>query len=128
MKLYRVVSYVLDLNGDCAEKTDVIGALEHNRHPEFLSVEEIEETDCGEWDDHHELNQANPPYTKYFPDTDPGPLDSYLKNEYKRVRAIMVGEIEKNTKLEIENRHLKEEISKLQEVKKFVSTIKDLVK
>ena len=70
-KLYRAVAYILDLNGDCPSIKSVIENIENNRHPEFIHVHEVLETDCGEWNDDHELNYANAPYEKYFPEINP---------------------------------------------------------
>jgi len=125
-KLYRVVAYVLNLNDDSGTKEDVIRNITSNRHPEFIKIEDIQETDCGEWDDDHELNKRGCNYDKYFPDIDGGPLDEHLKNEYRRVRGLMLQYIENVSRLERENAKLKKQNDSLTKVKEFVRKVKDL--
>lgn len=68
-KLYRVVSYVLDLNYNHPSVQSVVQTIECNRHPEFHSVKDVSVTDVGEWSDDHELNQGGADFQKYFPET-----------------------------------------------------------
>lgn len=127
-KLYRVEAYVLDLNDDCPTKESVIENIECNRHPEFISIEDVQETDVGEWDDDHELNQIGCNYRKFFPEFNSSPNDTPLKKEYYRVRSIMLAQLEKNSRLETENRELRRELESLKKVKEFVKTIGELTK
>jgi hypothetical protein len=125
-QLYRVVAYVLNLNGDQNSKEDVIDTLEHNKYPEFLSVEEIQETDCGEWDDDHPLNLSGADYASYFPELKSD--ETTLKKHFQVARAQLMEQKKKNATLEDEIEDLKNELKKLQEVKKFVSNIKEIMK
>lgn len=127
-KLYRVVAYVKDLNGDCPTIKSVIENIESNRHPEFIDVYEVLETDCGEWHDDHELNSLDAPYEKYFPEINPRMGDPELMREIQNVRYALMRSKDLLEENDRENAKLREEIKKLKKVQEFVNTIKDLTK
>lgn len=125
-KFYKVEAYVLQLNGTPSSKEELTQELRNNRYLD-INVQDIQETDIGEWDDDHELNKRGANYRKFFPDSFPGPEDACLKSEYQRVRGIMLQQIDRNAILERENRKLIAEIEKLKKVQEFVKGIKDIV-
>lgn len=127
-KCYKVEAYVLALNGDFQNKEILTEVLENYRYIEHLHVQDIQETDIGEWHDDHELNKRGANYRKFFPDDYGGPNDIHLKNEYSRVRSIMLQQIERNSILERENRKLHDEVEKLKKIQEFVKTIGELTK
>ena len=55
MKLFKVVAYVLDCNGNSPTEKDVEVQMTQNKYPEFLNVVSIQATDI-EFDDEHPLN------------------------------------------------------------------------
>lgn len=109
-------------------KEELIKELEYNKYPEHLHVQDVQETDIGEWHDGHELNFHGANYKKFFPDIHPGPNDLYLENEYRRVRSIMLQQISQNDILKRENKELLAEIEKLKKIKEFLKTVKELTK
>ncbi|MCX9024683.1 MAG: hypothetical protein OIN85_01140 [Candidatus Methanoperedens sp.] len=125
MKLYRVVAYVLNLNGDCPDKSNVKNLMQNNRYPEFLSVREVQETDCGDWHDDHELNIINAPYEKYFPQAGNASIEDVYK-ELQRVSALAAEYGQQVEKLENQNYELKREVAQLKKVKEFLKTIREL--
>lgn len=125
-KCYKVEVYVLALNGDFQNKEILTEVLENYRYIEHLHVQDIQETDVGEWHDDHELNKRGANYQKFFPDSFPGPCDLYMYEEYRRVRSVMLQQISRNTTLERENRELIKQIQKLKKVQDFLQTIGDL--
>lgn len=127
-KLYRVTAYVLDLNGDCPDKKSVIENIEHNRHPEFISVEEVFETDCGEWDDDHELNKTNAPYEKYFPHLNPNITHQDLIEAYKELIVQNMKLLDQRDAAIRQARYESHELAKLKKVQEFVKTIGELTK
>lgn len=128
-KLYRVVAYVLNLNGDCETAESVVQNIEHNRHPEFISVEDIQVADCGEWDDDHELNKGDASYAKYFPEFDKRAGDpEFAKAAIQDLRGELLKALDRQGAAEREARHLREEIGKLKKVQEFVKTIGELTK
>jgi hypothetical protein len=130
-KIYRVVAYVLGLGlSDDSTIADIKATIESNKYPEFLKVDEILESECGEWHDGHPLNKKNPYYLTYFPeliDTSKEG-DAWLKQEYNRVRGIMISQISKNSILQNEINRLKSEVASLQKVKELVDNFKGVVK
>lgn len=66
-KLYRVVSYVLDLNSNCKTEKDVIDQIEESRYPEFHHVREVDCVELGEWSDDHPANKTGCDFSQYFP-------------------------------------------------------------
>lgn len=130
-KMYRVVSYVLDLNGNNESIEDVKNTIQNNRYPEFHRVKEVLETDIGPWSDDHQLNKSaatKEQFDAYFAELDAPVGDPWLKQEHQRVRSIMLAQIQKNSTLEQENQRLREEIKKLNKVQEFVQTVKDLTR
>ena len=130
-KLYRITSYVLDLNGNNPSIDDVVDQIEANRYPEFHYVKEVLETDIGEWDDDHKLNKMSATmkdFDAYFPEIGAEVGDVWLKQEHQRVRGIMLAQIQKNQCLEDDNEDLRKEIEGLRKVRDLLSTIKDLTK
>lgn len=127
-KLYRVIAFVKDLNGDCPSIASVIQNIENNRHPEFIDVHEVQETDCGEWHDDHELNHNNPSYEKYFPDVNAGVGDPQLAQDYRNVQFKLMRCQDLLEASDHENKKLREEIKKLYKVQEFVKNIEDLTK
>lgn len=65
-KVYKVIMYVLDINGEPSSKRELENTLYCNKYPEHKKVESIEEADIGEWHDFHELNQHGADFGKYF--------------------------------------------------------------
>jgi cytidylate kinase len=128
-KIYRVVAYVLGLNGDTTAD-ELKNTIECNKYPEFLKVDEILESECGDWHDDHPLNKKNPYYLTYFPELiEPSKEgDAWLKQEYNRVRGIMISQISKNSILQDEINRLKSEVASLQKVKELVDNFKGVVK
>lgn len=129
-KLYRVVAYVLDLNGGTPLKGDVVQQIENNHYPEFIDVQEVREADVGEWDDDHQLNQAPTmaQYDAYFAELNAPPGDPWLQKEHQRVRSIMLTQITKNGQLQRKIEELEQKLAGLAKVQEFVKTIGDLTK
>lgn len=132
-KLYRAVVYVLDLNGNVPNKQDVTEQLQNNKWPEFIDVQEVLETEIGGWDDSHKLNQSGvsmADYDAYFAELmfPTGGGDQHLKEEYRRVRGIMLAQIQKNGLLEKELEHLRTKIKGLEKVQEFVRAVNELSK
>jgi hypothetical protein len=125
-KLYRAVAYILDLNGDCPSIKSVIENIENNRHPEFIHVHEVLETDCGEWNDDHELNYANAPYEKYFPEINPKVGEAELATAYRNLRFQLMRCQDLLDATDNENEKLRQDIKKLHKVQEFVKTIGEL--
>jgi hypothetical protein len=55
-RAYKVTLLVLNLNGDCNTKEELIQELENLRHPEFVTVMDVKSREI-EWSDDHPLNQ-----------------------------------------------------------------------
>lgn len=130
-KLYRIVSYVLDLAGSAPTKKDVEDQLKSNKYPEFLRLIDVRETAIEDYDDNHRLNKTaatQDDFDAYFTEIGAEKGDPWLKQEHQRVRSIMLQQIQKNYRLENELLDLKEEIKKLNKVKEFISSVKDLTK
>lgn len=131
-KLYRIVSYVLDLNGGCPTKDDVVVQIENSRYPEFHSVKQVLETGIEEWTDDHPLNKTDAvcaDFDAHFAELDAkNEKDPWFKQEHQRVRSIMLQQIQKNQTLQSENEELKRKIKGLEKVQEFVNTVKDLAK
>lgn len=128
-KLYRVIAYVLDINGNAPSKADVTDQLTTNKYPEFITIGEVLETDVGVWSDDHHLNKTDTDsaqFDSYFAELDATENDPWFKQEHRRVRSIMLQQIQKNSTLEQELRTLKEEMKKLENVRQFVKTMKEL--
>ena len=53
--IHKVTLIVMSLNGYCDTEQDVRGLLENLRHPEFVTVIDVE-TKQVEWSDDHPLN------------------------------------------------------------------------
>lgn len=66
MKMYRVVSYVLPLNGEFENASELKSIIECNKYPEFHDVAEIKEADIGEWSDDHPCNKTSTNKEEYF--------------------------------------------------------------
>lgn len=130
VKMYRAIVYCKPLNGYPATMKDFELAFNHIRNIEFLTVKDVRETDIGPWTDDHALNKisANQAvYDSYFAELDTvDEADPWFKQEHKRVRSIMIAQIEKNTRLEQENAALKRKIEGLEKVQEFIKTVKDL--
>lgn len=127
-KLYRVVAYALDLNGNAKTKEEVKRQIENNKWPEFLNVKEISETDIGELYDDHELNKLNAPYEKYFPECSLNQNNEVTNNELIKARTS-INELE--DRVASLQRHIeltRRENESLQKIKDFVKLIKDLTK
>lgn len=129
--MYRIVMYIKDLNNNYSAMKEVKQELENNRYPEFVHVTNLRETDIGDWDDTHPLNQSSATemmYEAYFPEIGADAGDLWLKQEHQRVRSIMLSQIQQNQNLQSQNQELRAQIEKLKKVQEFVDTVKDLVK
>jgi hypothetical protein len=65
-KLYRVISYVLDLNGNCESDQELISQIENNKYPEFHHVREVDCVELCEWSDDHPANRTDCDFSIYF--------------------------------------------------------------
>lgn len=63
MKLFRVVSYVLDLEG--MGHDSIVEQMENCKYIS-LHVREVRQADIGEWSDDHECNKRGCDYSKFF--------------------------------------------------------------
>jgi len=54
--IHKVTLIIMSLNKDCETESEVVGALENLRHPEFVDVLNVE-TKRVEWTDEHPLNR-----------------------------------------------------------------------
>lgn len=127
-KLYRIEMFVLGLNDGCKSTEELSDLLENCKYVDFNHVSDIQETELGEWDDSHPLNQSGNRdlYKGYFPDKYGYP-DSSINREYQRVRQIMLTTIRENNKLHCELYCLKEEVEQLKKFKEALKTFKDLI-
>lgn len=127
-KLYRIVSYVIGLNGESQSEESVRNQIQGNRHPEFHYVKEISTADIGEWHDGHEANKTGCDLSKFFPETKADVTDQELLAAYKQLRLDNLRYADECGALRREARRLSDEINKLQSVKEFVKTIGDLTR
>lgn len=130
-KLYRVVAYVLNLNNSVPTKEDVIQQLERSRYGTFINVSEVLETDCGEWNDDHELNHANANYDKYFPELSWPKAslgDRCIIKRFQDMRTELLRREDEIAGLKHQARRDREELDKLKKVQEFVKTIGDIIK
>lgn len=125
-KLYRVVAYVLNLNGDMPDKKTVVSELTCRKYPEFITVTELQETVVGEWHDDHPLNISERSYDSYFPEIYERDVNK-LSAELAQLRAQYVQEVDKNSLLQNQVDQLKEDLRKVDRTRKFAQIVKKLV-
>jgi hypothetical protein len=130
-KIYRVVAYVLNLNGNAETAEGVKNQIENNRYPEFINVQDVRVSDCGEWDDDHHLNSTKvtmAEFERYFPEMNPLTTDAKLREELERLRTALHAERDRNDTLERQNEKLKADIDGLTRVREFVKTIGGMIR
>lgn len=122
--LYRVEMFILGLNSGFESKDQLKSLLENLRHVEFTHVSEIQETDLGEWDDSHPLNQYGNDhlYKTYFPEKY-SDHSNRLVDELERMRVAMIDYVRT---IEDLNDKVQERDIKLSKYKKLEKIMKDL--